>query len=92
MAAIPSTFANFKPLQSTPRVESGKPVTSVTSISQIPSRKIAILHPVPRLSTLFAISREPEDACLTGGTRSLDRRLLALNLYGSRPAETAVQN
>ena len=31
--------------------------------------------------------REGEDAILTGGTRSLHRRLLALNLHGSsRPA------
>jgi hypothetical protein len=29
---------------------------------------------------LFALAKEPEDARITGGTRSLDRRLLALNL------------
>lgn len=92
MAAIPSTFASFKPLQSATKVESGKPVTSVTSLSQTASKKIAILNPLPRLSTLLAISREPEDACLTGGTRSLDRRLLALNLYGSRQLAISIQN
>ena len=33
--------------------------------------------------TLFSLPKEPEDARLTGGTRSLDRRLLALNIAGS---------
>ena len=30
---------------------------------------------------LFTLPKEPEDARMTGGTRSLDRRLLALNLH-----------
>jgi hypothetical protein len=34
-------------------------------------------------ASLLSLAKEPEDARLTGGTRSLDRRLLALNL--SRP-------
>jgi hypothetical protein len=34
----------------------------------------------PRSSKIFVLPNEPEDARLTGGTRSLDRRLLALNL------------
>ena len=34
--------------------------------------------------TSFApLPQEPEDACLTGVTRSLNRRLLALNISGS---------
>jgi len=33
----------------------------------------------------FRLPMEPEDARLTGGTRSLERRLLALNLAGSLP-------
>jgi hypothetical protein len=33
---------------------------------------------------MLSLSKEPEDARITGGTRSLDRRLLALNLSGSR--------
>jgi hypothetical protein len=38
-------------------------------------------------STAFlALPKESEDARITGATRSLDRRLLALNLYGSRIA------
>jgi len=66
-------------------VELGKQVTFVTALPQIQSQA-----PAPRLSTLLALSREPEDARITGGTRSLERRLLALNLAGSlarmRPA------
>jgi hypothetical protein len=38
----------------------------------------------PRSASLFALPNEPEDARITGGTRSLNRRLLALNLSGSR--------
>ena len=35
-------------------------------------------------STAFiSLPKEPEDARITGATRSLDRRLLALNLRGS---------
>jgi len=33
--------------------------------------------------SLFSLPKEPEDARLTGGTRSLDRRLLALNVAGT---------
>ena len=33
--------------------------------------------------------REGEDAILTGGTRSLHRRLLALNIYDARPVSQA---
>jgi len=39
-----------------------------------------LLPQAPKSSAFFALSKEPEDARLTGGTRSLDRRLLALNL------------
>jgi hypothetical protein len=34
----------------------------------------------PVRSILFSLPKEPEDARITGGTRSLERRLLALNL------------
>jgi hypothetical protein len=34
-------------------------------------------------TTFLALPNEPEDAKLTGATRSLDRRLLGLNLCGS---------
>ena len=33
--------------------------------------------------------REGEDAILTGGTRSLHRRLLALNIYEAKPVSQA---
>ena len=36
-----------------------------------------------RVDSMLPLPKEPEDARLTGGTRSLDRRLLALNLAGS---------
>lgn len=61
-----------------PLVERGKPVSSVSYFRTTPNRQ-----PAPRSATLFAMPKEPEDARLTGGTRSLERRLLALNL--SRP-------
>jgi hypothetical protein len=38
----------------------------------------------PRAAAFSALPKEPEDARITGGTRSLDRRLLALNLPGTR--------
>ena len=79
MSAIPSTFASFKSRSSTPRVESGKPVTSVTYV-----RPGSGQQPMLRGPGLFTLPKEPEDARITGGTRSLDRRLLALNLSGSR--------
>jgi hypothetical protein len=52
-----------------------QPDALVTTVTQrrAPHRQFA-----PRV--LFALPNEPEDARLTGGTRSLDRRLLALNL------------
>ncbi len=45
-------------------------------------------QPTPRKVDLLSLPMEPEDARLTGGTRSLDRRLLALNLAGTRPNRT----
>jgi hypothetical protein len=81
MSATSSTFASFKPLPQVPRLESGKPVESVNPLRAAPGRQ-----PKP-LNTISELPREPEDARITGGTRSLDRRLLALNL--SRPRTTA---
>ena len=88
MAALTSSIASSTLLPQAPRVDLGKPVTSVTSLSQIPSRQLqhrggAFQASVPRLSALLSLAREPEDARITGGTRSLDRRLLALNLSGA---------
>jgi len=62
------------------RLQSGKPVASATYLRPIPTRQ-----PTPRRAALFTLPKEPEDAQITGGTRSLDRRLLALNISGSRP-------
>jgi hypothetical protein len=39
---------------------------------------------VPHAAAFSALPKEPEDARITGGTRSLERRLLALNLTESR--------
>jgi hypothetical protein len=74
MATLPSAFSRLKTTSPAPRVELGKPVASVTHLPQFPNRQ-----PSPR-ANLFMLPNEPEDARITGGTRSLDRRLLALNL------------
>jgi len=55
----------------------GIAVTTVTHPFPIPFRR-----PVARNASLNTLPNEPEDARLTGGTRSLGRRLLALNLSG----------
>jgi len=47
-------------------------------------RQAASRRDVPPAAAFFALPKEPEDARITGGTRSLERRLLALNLTGSR--------
>jgi hypothetical protein len=78
MSALPSTFASFKPRSVDRPVDLGKPVTSVIYMRPVPSHQ-----PAPRPASLFTLPKEPEDARITGGTRSLDRRLLALNLSGS---------
>ncbi len=83
MSALPITLAQFKPSPSPARVESAKPVTSVTH-ARSASPRIPSRLPVQRPATMLSLSKEPEDARITGGTRSLDRRLLALNLSGSR--------
>lgn len=92
MSALPNTFASSRPLSPSSRVESAKakvdspkPVASIHHLRPVPSRQA-----VPRGAGLFALPKEPEDARITGGTRSLDRRLLALNLSGSR--FTAAEN
>ncbi len=80
MAALPRTFASFKTLQSETRHES-KPVTALSLLRPVPSRQ-----PSLRPTSWFGLAKEPEDARITGGTRSLDRRLLALNLRYPRLA------
>jgi hypothetical protein len=80
MAAIPSTFARLQASSPARSMQPGQPAAPATQRLQFPS-------PPPALSTasLFSIPKEPEDARLTGGTRSLDRRLLALNLQFAKP-------
>jgi hypothetical protein len=79
MATTQSSFNRFQTSTPATRVESRALVTAVTTFPPIPGRQ-----PAPRASVI-QMPREPEDAVLTGGTRSLDRRLLALNLSGSLP-------
>jgi hypothetical protein len=79
MATFPSNFT--RPQTSIPAnvvVATGPRITSV-----IHPRAVATRQPSPRTANLLALPNEPEDARLTGGTRSLDRRLLALNVSGS---------
>jgi len=52
-------------------------------VSAIPARRQPIVKSETPARSLFSLPKEPEDARLTGGTRSLDRRLLALNIAGT---------
>jgi hypothetical protein len=70
MATIPS-FSRFQPPPQNRGFASGAWATKTVS-----PRPAAGETPV---ATLRSLAKEPEDADLTGGTRSLDRRLLALN-------------
>jgi hypothetical protein len=81
MATIPSNFIG--PQTSSPDLRS-RPDALVTTVTQ---RRPPARQPAPRV--LYALPKEPEDARITGGTRSLDRRLLALNLSGSHPGSNA---
>jgi hypothetical protein len=83
MATLQSRFSRLQSSLPGAEHQPGIPVTTVTPLRQIPSRQA-----VPR-STGWFIAKEPEDARLTGGTRSLDRRLLALNIAGSLASRSA---
>lgn len=78
MATIPSNIARIHASMPGLRTD---PVIAASSTSQ----RVRFPAPVPALRTVgsFSLPKEPEDARLTGGTRSLDRRLLALNLEKS---------
>ena len=78
MATIPRNYPRFQTSLPSDRTKPGILVTTV-----IPRRPIPNHQPAPRVASMFTLPNEPEDARLTGGTRSLDRRLLALNLSGS---------
>lgn len=76
MAATPSSYTRFQ--TSIPNTRTN------LLVSSIPSRRQPTANPQgPAMRTLFSLPKEPEDARLTGGTRSLDRRLLALNVSGT---------
>ena len=75
MATISSNIARIHASLPGLRTQPETPVTSVTPRLQFPSPP-----PSLRNANIFSLKKEPEDARLTGGTRSLDRRLLALNL------------
>ncbi len=66
-------------------VESSRSAYSLQVKAQRPLMSPAALSPAAPLSkSRFArLPQEPEDAGLTGVTRSLSRRLLALNLNGT---------
>jgi len=76
MAGMPSSYTRFQ--TSAPNTRSNMLVPPV------PSRRQPAANPQgPAMHSLFSLPNEPEDARLTGGTRSLDRRLLALNVAGT---------
>jgi len=78
MATSPSDPTRLRTSSQAQSVGQGLHVTTMVPLRPIPSRQ-----PSPRVAHQLALQKEPEDASLTGGTRSLDRRLLALNLYGT---------
>jgi hypothetical protein len=77
MATIQSGVTRSQTSSPNTLVQPGILVTTV-----IPRRPVQS-QPAKRPAAI-ALPKEPEDARLTGGTRSLERRLLALNLGGSR--------
>ena len=79
MAAIPTSFTRMQPSLRGNRVQ-----PTLVAALETPGRRFPNLQSSPRSGNLFMLPKEPEDARLTGGTRSLERRLLALNLSGSR--------
>jgi len=76
MAGIPSSYTHFQ--TSAPSTRSNMLVPAVPS-----RRQHVVSSQSPAVHSLFSLPKEPEDARLTGGTRSLDRRLLALNVAGT---------
>jgi len=77
MASTPVTFTKLGSAIPATRINPGTLVTTVSAkLRPVPNRQ-ATQRPSILLSLL---PQEPEDARITGGTRSLDRRLLALNL------------
>ena len=76
MAAMQSSYSRFQTSTQNTRTN--------MLVSSVPARRQPVAKPQgPVMYTLFSLPNEPEDARLTGGTRSLDRRLLALNVAGT---------
>ena len=75
MATTLSSYTRFQ--NSVPNTRSNMLVSS------IPARRQPFTKTDSPAHSLFSLPKEPEDARLTGGTRSLDRRLLALNIAGT---------
>jgi len=81
MAAIQGSFTRSQ--TSTPNTRKQPGVAVPQAVQPISPNRQSTLRGRLRLA------KEPEDARITGGTRSLDRRLLGLNLAGPRPANAA---
>ena len=79
MATTPSSIIRFQTSSPAARIQPG---TFVTTQRRPPARQLTA--PI-----LLNLAKEPEDARITGGTRSLARRLLALNLSGAHSAPNA---
>ncbi|ADW70621.1 hypothetical protein [Granulicella tundricola] len=79
---IPSSLR--KPIQST-RI-SPSPYRSAHATLLTNMKSEARTAPAALKSRFSLMPKESEDAKITGSTRSLERRLLALNLSGSRMA------
>ncbi len=79
-----TTLSSFTRSQTSSPVTRNQPGNRVTPAMQKlgPGRQLT-----PRV--VFRLPNEPEDARITGGTRSLDRRLLGLNLAGTRSGANA---
>jgi hypothetical protein len=81
MATTPSSIIRFQTPSPTTRSQPGTFVTTVTE-RRPAGRQL-------RPPVLLSLAKEPEDARITGGTRSLDRRLLALNFSGAHSTPNA---
>lgn len=81
MNPVPSRFAPPRPF-SAARLSQRQPDSGKQTLAADMLHPAQVRQPTPRWA-LFALLKEPEDARLTGGTRSLDRRLLGLNLKGT---------
>ena len=76
-SAVPGSFR--KPVESTRFAQGLKTLGARNAIrAGIDAQRLALVR-----SRFAPMPQEPEDARLTGVTRSLDRRLLALNVRGS---------